>query len=81
MSQPIRTLVAVDEGGNGDAVMLGHRAVVRGAWERQSPPDPDGTGRSWGVEAAVVGDVPVRAAITRIGRFVPVTSRRMASMF
>lgn len=53
----VAEFMARDEGGDGDFVMLGDRVRVPGAWEAAPTPSPDGSASTWGVEAAVVGEV------------------------
>jgi hypothetical protein len=50
----VAEFVARDEGGNGDHVLLGDRATVRGG---AAPAGVEDGGTDWGVEARVLGDI------------------------
>ena len=55
----VAEVVARDEGGNGDHVLLGDRVEVPGDWQPAPAPKATGEGGDWGVEADVL--TPLRA--------------------
>lgn len=58
----VTELVARDDGGDGDHVLLGARATVPGDWQPEPVTAATGTASDWGVEATVLGDVAAGSA-------------------